>query len=220
MYKINPKFFNKINSPEKAYFLGLLYADGNNYKKDGIHQVSLELLKEDEKVIKLLASSLETNKPIKYRKAKVDKNGFKIKERCGLVISNKYLSDKLNSIGLIPRKTLKLKFPEFIKKNKILVKNFIRGYFDGDGCVSIGSRNNIKTSISGVNEFIISINEILQQENIKSKIYKHKKINNFLEIYINKKEENLKFYNFLYEGAKDFFIDRKKEKYEIFFNNK
>lgn len=33
MYKIDKNFFKEINSPEKAYVLGFIYADGYNSMK-------------------------------------------------------------------------------------------------------------------------------------------------------------------------------------------
>jgi intein/homing endonuclease len=51
------------------------------------------------------------------------------------MISNKYFWNTLNNLGCIPKKSLRLEFPnENIFKSKDLIRHFIRGYFDGDGC--------------------------------------------------------------------------------------
>lgn len=215
MYEIDENYFSKIDSIDKAYFLGLLYADGNVYIKNSINQLSIELLLEDLKIINLFKICLKTNKPLKFRKSKIDKNNFKIKERCGLIIGNKKICSDLVNLGCVPRKTKILKFPQFIKKDDSLLKAFIRGYFDGDGCVSISKQNKIKSSIISTEDFILNLNNIFTNLGLNPKIYKSKKNNNFHEIYFHGKERNIKMYNYIYDDS-IYFLNRKKEKFENF----
>ena len=57
--------------------------------------------------------------------------------RCRWTITNKHLWHVLNSYGCVPNKSLILKFPNYkIFKDKSLIRHFIRGYFDGDGCIT------------------------------------------------------------------------------------
>ena len=211
MYKINQNYFKFIDNKDKAYFLGILYADGNNYISTNVKQVSLELLSEDIKIIKILKNRLGTNKPIKYRKAKIDKNNFKIKKRCGLVLSNKQISEDLYNHGCVPKKTFNLKFPSENSLPKEFYSSFIRGYFDGDGCIYIG-KNNIKSSICGYHPFICDLFDILKKENLNVKLYINKRIESFSELYIQGEKDNIDFYNYLYDES-DLFLDRKKEKF-------
>lgn len=46
------------------------------------------------------------------------------------------MANDLINLGCIPRKTLVLKFPNESTVPKQLIKHFIRGYMDGDGCIS------------------------------------------------------------------------------------
>lgn len=56
---------------------------------------------------------------------------------CSWYVTNYHLWNTLNNYGCIPNKSLTLKFPdESIFKSKDLIRHFIRGYFDGDGCFS------------------------------------------------------------------------------------
>jgi intein/homing endonuclease len=215
MYEIDENYFSKIDSIDKAYFLGLLYADGNVHIKNSINHLSIELLLEDLKIIDLFKICLKTNRPLKFRKSKIDKNGFKIKERCGLNITNRKICSDLVSLGCVPRKTKILKFPQFIKNNNSLLKAFIRGYFDGDGCVSISKQNKIKSSISSTEDFILNLNDIFTNLGLNPKIYKSKKISNFYEIYFHGIERNIKMYNYIYDDS-IYFLNRKKEKFENF----
>jgi hypothetical protein len=51
-----------------------------------------------------------------------------------LKIGSSILYDDLSKIGLCPNKSLTMKFPNIPKK---FMKHFVRGYFDGDGCVRV-----------------------------------------------------------------------------------
>jgi hypothetical protein len=219
MYKINKDYFKFIDNKDKAYFLGIFYADGNNYINDKIKQASLELLLEDIKIIQILKDRLETDKPIKYRKAKVDKNNFKIKERCGLVLSSHQISEDLSKHGCIPKKTFNLKFPSEDSLSKQFYPSFIRGYFDGDGCISIAKESNIKSSICGYHPFICHLFNILKEENLNVKIYINKRIKSFSELYIQGKKDNIDFYNYLYDDS-ELFLNRKKQKFMNIINIK
>lgn len=56
---------------------------------------------------------------------------------CVWAASSKHLWEILNKYGCTPSKSLILKFPdESIFESKDLIRHFIRGYFDGDGCIS------------------------------------------------------------------------------------
>lgn len=217
MYKIRKDYFKNIDDKEKAYFLGLFFADGNNYMTNKVKQASLELLLEDIKVIEILKNKLQTNKPIKLRKAKIDKNNFKIKERCGLVLANKQICEDLCKHGCVPKKTFNLKFPTKESLSEKFYASFIRGYFDGDGCISISKQNKVKSSICGYHPFIYSIYEILKKENLNVKFYKNKRVKSFSELYIQGTQENINFYNYIYDES-ELFLNRKKEKFMTIIN--
>lgn len=218
MYKLNENFFSTINSNEKAYFLGLLYADGNNYITDKIRQVSIELQEEDKKILELFKNAIETDKPLKYRKSK-KQNGYNIKSKCGLVICNKKISKDLYELGCVPNKSLKLKFPASNKLDYKYIRSFIRGYFDGDGGISISKQNKVKSSICGSKCFIKKLFSFFKKMKLNVKIYINKKVKNFAEIYFQGIEDNIKLYNFLYDES-NLFIDRKKNTFNQIFNLK
>ena len=79
--------------------------------------------------------------------------------RCRWNISNKHLWNSLNTLGCTPRKSLTLQFPDInIFSSPELVKHFIRGYFDGDGCLSY-YKDSLKPAISllGTPEFLLKV---------------------------------------------------------------
>lgn len=122
--------FECIDSEEKAYWLGFLYADG--YVNDKTYSIELQLQEKDFEHIVKFANFLELDeKAIRKKKNSVGDKEF-ISYRVS-VRSKKMYTD-LVSLGCVPRKSLILKYPRNIKKR--LEKHFIRGYFDGDGSIS------------------------------------------------------------------------------------
>lgn len=58
-------------------------------------------------------------------------------KRCRWGIVNKHLWNVLNNYGCTPKKSNTLLFPNIeIFKDRALIIPFIRGYFDGDGCLT------------------------------------------------------------------------------------
>ena len=71
--------------------------------------------------------------------------------------------ETLNSYGCTPRKSLTLKFPSLnIFKDESLVWDFIRGYIDGDGCISYATKDHSKMLLSllGTEDFLNSIQDV------------------------------------------------------------
>ena len=131
-YNVNHNCFNEISNEENAYFLGLLCADGCNNEKDGVVTISLQ--EGDKDILEKLQSFLETNKPLKF----INKRKYNPiwKDLYAVDIVSKHISSKLASLGCFARKSLTLQFPTEEQVPAHLIRHFIRGYFDGNGCIS------------------------------------------------------------------------------------
>ena len=143
--------FDNIDSEEKAYWLGFLYADGaisSSPLREGKKNYNIELsLKIDDK------SHLEKF----YKFSKATTNFIEDDYRCRVTLNDKHLWEKLVEYGCTPNKSLTLEFPnENIFKNKSLIRHFIRGYFDGDGCISYVNKEHTKINIQvlGTEKFL------------------------------------------------------------------
>lgn len=123
---IYPDFFKSIESEEQAYYLGLLYADGWLDSKRS--QIAISLHENDVDILKKFNSLIFEDKPLYYYKPKGNKGG-----QYRFTITNKKMYNDSLNLGLMPNKTFKLKFPNFISDE--YMRHFIRGYFDGDGCI-------------------------------------------------------------------------------------
>ena len=160
-YHVDENYFEQINTPNKAYWLGFLYADGcinQRMKKDKIsYTLEITLQKDDVLHLEKMKMSLKSNAPIKY---KTIKNQY---EACRLTICNKKICEDLIKLGCTPRKSLILTFPTEEQVPKELIPHFIRGYLDGDGCV-FNKDGQSSISFIGTKDFLNSIQEVVYVE--------------------------------------------------------
>ena len=93
-------------------------------------------------------------------------------------ISHKSMVEDLRKLGIVKRKSLILKFPNFIEEN--LIRHFIRGYFDGDGSICYGkTTKNVHFSIVSTKKFLDKIKCILSKNiDLYSGIYDIKSLKN------------------------------------------
>lgn len=215
----NSGYFNEIDSPTKAYWLGFLYADGYTTNDD---RWGLELMVSDKPHMQNLLNEIEYTGNIKDRK----RNNT---ETCSFLIKNKTMTNSLVSKGIVPRKTEVLEFPSEDTLNPIYYKDFIRGFFDGDGCVFYQIRtiprkdrnNKIYDKLSKEvsfccksEKFINKLNDILLENDIYFNSSTDTKHNNFHYIRTAKLDTIKKFFDFIYEDSVE--ENRLKRKYNKF----
>jgi len=127
-YKVNEEFFDKWSS-QMAYVLGLLYADGSLEDASYLRGKYIRLTSTDKELIFRVRRWLDSEHTIIiYLKP----DSLYGKQRYFLRIGSHKLYNSLTKLGLYPNKSLTIKFPNIPSK---YLKDFIRGYFDGDGCV-------------------------------------------------------------------------------------
>jgi hypothetical protein len=132
-----------------------------------------------------------------------------------LCISRKVLADKLISLGCIPNKSLKLKFPSFDIVSKKLLPHFIRGVFDGDGGISIKGRMYFSVSITSCEDFINPLCSFLSTDlQIDTHTYYRHTNTNTLQMSITQSDNGLKFLDWIYKDA-TYYLDRKFQKYQL-----
>lgn len=163
-YILNENVFDSIDTEEKAYWLGFLMADGYNHETKSC--VALRLQARDIEILEKYKKFLGTNVPIYHFSRLTPINKIK-KEYCEVTICSPHFSESLAKLGCTQGKTYSLSFPSI---NPSLYNHFIRGYFDGDGCLSILDRKNRRLSgtcmqytfnITGNETILLSIQKIL-----------------------------------------------------------
>ena len=120
-HKVNENFFETIDSESKAYFLGLMYSDGSVSK----NQFYLKL--KDEDIILKFRDVLECDYPVR----KVSYRGY---DAYILEVNSQTSCNNLVKQGCFINKTKSIRLP---KLREDLYQHFIRGFFDGDGCLQL-----------------------------------------------------------------------------------
>lgn len=152
IYNFNENFFENIVSEEQAYVLGLFYSDGYVYSSGitGGKRATFSQMEERKDLVYLVKQLLCAENPV-YKIA------MKNKYRYEISFNSKKLVSDLCLLNCTQDKSLTLQFPNFISDE--LMPHFIRGLFDGDGCIWNGKRKKVivkdKTRKLGKRERII-----------------------------------------------------------------
>ena len=167
-HKVNDNYFEIIDTEHKAYWLGFLMADGYLSKRD--NAIGITLASKDRDMIEKFKEDVESTYPIRdysyYRQ-----DWGVICEESKMVMASKKMYKDLENKGFCLDKTNHCEFPSEDIVPKELQRHFIRGYFDGDGSLSIAGEKKYHTynlSILGTVEFIEKLKCILGKENVKT----------------------------------------------------
>lgn len=132
-YPIDETFFEKIDSNEKAYFLGWIYSDGCLVAQD--HSFRIQIQQRDREILKnLLGLICKTKIPLKLT---LRKDGNTRQDLIGFRIKRKRMYNDLLRLGLYPNKSSTIGFPSSDQVPDQFIFDFLRGYLDGDGCISV-----------------------------------------------------------------------------------
>ena len=210
-YPRNSNYFQTIDSPDKAYWLGFLYADG--YIGRG-SEIRIGLSSKDEAHLKKLLDAIgATNSKIHHsEKITLDKVFY----QSYISIRDKKMCEDLRDKGCVNKKSLILTFPmEKISKN--LYSHFVRGYFDGDGSIHFtqcgqAKKPNYRISFYGTKDMLEHIRAILG----KDKLSLEKK-NSIYCLSINGNKQLEKILSFIYKDSYDEIeLTRKRQIYTNF----
>lgn len=203
LYNIDDSIFENIDTEEKAYWLGFLFADGYNNTDNG--SVTLGLSNYDYDILVKFTNFLKTNKKIRRNNDTSSK----------VVIENRKISSDLNKHGMVKKKTHILKFPKIDEK---LERHFIRGYFDGDGCITYGKIIGVSATVSIVStkDFLDKINEKININFSYTKRHKDRD-DNILTITTGGIRNILYFFDYIYQDS-TIYMDRKHRKFIEWFD--
>jgi hypothetical protein len=207
-YSVNEEYFNKIDTEEKAYWLGFIAADGCVQCRKSKTLLSVELAKKDEDHLIKLKNAIEYTGPLHQRKAKNGKGSS-----CCLQVSSMKMVPDLMRHGIVERKSKILQPPFMI--NKEFYRHWIRGFFDGDGSISLCKDGRIKgeffSGSKNIIEFIVKeffpLNIFLTLD-----IYTSKNCLGFHKSFSGKYRIN-QLHKTMYDNA-TVYLDRKKKIFE------
>ena len=125
-FNIDDTYFDNENS-NMAYILGFWAADGNVCSKS--NRLDLELNSIDIEILEKMKTELKSERPIKIYQCK---SGY-VKNK--LLFWSAPIKKKFIEYGIVPNKTYSSDFHAPYKLSKKYWIDYIRGFFDGDGCV-------------------------------------------------------------------------------------
>ena len=149
-YNVNDDYFKKWSS-NMAYVLGLWFADGYIDSKKNIFSICQH--KKDQYLLRMILQEMQSACSL------TSSGNTKV-----LKITSKKIVEDIVRLGGKPCKSLDVKFPSIPKK---FLPDFIRGLWDGDGCISNQKwrgYNYYRASLSsGSKKFIYELKEVLNK---------------------------------------------------------
>ena len=202
IYRVNDNYFKK-RSHNMAYILGFWFADGWIVDR----RFCLIQNKGDEYILKEILKEMESN-------YKLYGNGNRNYNCCSFQISSKEIVSDIVKLGGMPKKSLIIKFPTKIPKQYLL--DFIRGLWDGDGCISYNKQKKYYVSnfVSGSEDFICSFHNILKENilSLSGSVSKVKEKNTYILSF--SKNDTIRLKEFMYADCKN--VLKLFRKYNIF----
>lgn len=213
-YHCDEHYFDQIDSIDKAYILGLLWADGHNDVSRG--KIILQLQEKDKELLESINKIISSDRPLWFCPLHTKNKNWS--NTYTLTLQSDHISNVLESYGMVQRKSLVLEFPDVVKED--LFGPFIRGYVDGDGSICFNDKTK-KTEVSmvGTEMFLKKIKEICSNLGIKSSIYDKNKGNQIIKtLHITNKKDRVRFLNWIYDRA-NLKMERKYLKYQQLLND-
>ena len=209
-------YFDEIDTEEKAYWFGFLTADGwiNKSKKTNAGVVGIELQYGDIGHLKKFNKSIGGNYQItdRWRTCSLStKNPNKKHHTCVIRIFSITMYETLCNLGFSNNKSYDFHIPEI---REDLIRHYIRGYFDGDGCLCFTNRSfhiNFTTASKILND---DISNMLRLNNFNINEYNY--VNDFntimYKIDICHLQDKINFLDWIYKDC-SIYLDRKYKKY-------
>lgn len=210
-------YFETINSKDKAYFLGLIASDGCIFRRKG-HQslMTISLKENDRYILELFKNCLNSENPVSDSP----------KEMVSFAITSDKMCDDLEKYGLKERKTYGFKYKNIPFE---YMNHFIRGYFDGDGSISITKNNydnlsNYSIRITSNPDILKQFKKHLEELGIKIYLSKDNRVEKYTNGYqpynlaITGTESKYNFINYIYGNCDNYKLSRKFDKCKIFLN--
>ena len=213
-YHFDEHYFDAVDTPEKAYILGLLWADGCNCSHNNSIQLSLQ--EQDKSILDRINVLTQNERPLRF----VDLHSAdpRCQNQYVLTWHSKHLTQLLNDLGMCPKKTLVLEYPLWMGHE--LDRHFCRGYLDGDGCITLAKNTNNRCAMInmvGTRMFLEEVQRIIKDElDVDVYVDRDERARDpICVLRSSRKNDVMKILSWLYDDA-NIFMQRKYEKYQQF----
>ena len=217
----NDNYFENIDTEEKAYFLGLIYSDGNVRDRNGKYYLNIELKREDKYILEKFASELKCGNKI-YDRDRITNFGESHMSSFTSCNSKKIFDD-LARFNIVPDKshttTSFINIEELIPNS--LIKHFLRGLIDGDGTISkrYTTRQNVIAIYQNEINFCYEFDRLLKKSMNDYDLYENIIVNKNTGVYnlrYRRIDDIKKICDFLYNGS-SIYLKRKYQLAELYF---
>jgi intein-encoded DNA endonuclease-like protein len=214
MYNKNFNFFSEWNR-DMAYVLGFITADGAI--NDERRYINITIHQNDVDVLEYIKTVMGVDNPIVL-------SDYNNRQMVNLRISSKQMYEDLISLNITQNKTYTIVAPPFIPDG--MFGHYMRGYFDGDGSISIYNNSKVLTAIVSAKTaskvYAEQLKMILNEYGITSIIYTRPsndvKHVDLYELRIAGKSI-VDFAELIYTDA-PFYMKRKFDKFQSLFNDR
>lgn len=214
-YHCDYHYFDVIDTEEKAYWLGFMSADGwiNKNEKNNAGVVGIELQYGDIQHLRKFNKSINGNYKItdRWKTCPISTNPDKLNHVCVIRIYSIIMYEALCDLGFSNNKSYDFAIPN-IDGN--LIRHYLRGYFDGDGCFGLSNKTFGVSFITASEMLKDGIITICKQNGID--IHDYSSVNTSGTVMyrpeITRNSDKLRFLDYIYQGA-TIYLDRKYKKY-------
>lgn len=202
-------YFKEIDTEEKAYWLGFLFADGwinSKYNK-------VTLCVKDWEVVDKFKRAVGSGHKHIIRDV-YDQRTKKHYRANQLIITSKHFAENLEKWGCDGNKSTEAHFPEIDEK---YYSHFIRGLFEGDGSVffmEANGRENVFTNLIATSDLLdFIINHLEKTINIKFK-NPYNLTDSMIRVHLQRHNECLRFLEYIYkDSTEEIRLTRKYERF-------
>lgn len=194
------QYFHHIDSNDKAYFLGLITADGSiNGSKQ---QVQLSLIEEDKYILHEFCKAAALNTQVRINVRSLPKKS----DAYISFVSHQMVSD-LEKYDIVPNKSqCNITFPSLDNK---YMWHYIRGYFDGNGIAY--SNGNIgfcgcQSLVTGIRDYIV------KTCNVDSVTVTYNTMNHIYYVTWGNRYTCYRIFQEMYDNHNNLFLKRKRNK--------
>lgn len=203
-------YFKSINTPEKAYWLGVLIADGSLLKYGG----KCTLAVKDKELIQNFKNAIKSEHKLSEYDV-YDKRTDKTYKRFSIQVTSKQFCQNLFNLGITPGKGTNCKLPCLPDE---LLSHCIRGIFDGDGCICFDKLNKICLDLIATEGILIDLKKYLINKfdfsDRKLSIKFEDNQGKIMVFHISKKQDQYNFLKWIYRETSE--ITRLSRKYKLY----